>query len=30
MLKTNSKKVIEKVRKYCVDSWKDYAERLKK
>ncbi len=26
MLKTNSKKVIEKVRKYCVDSWNDYAE----
>lgn len=27
MLKTNSKKVIEKVRKYCVDSWNDHAER---
>lgn len=27
MLKVNSKKVIEKVRKYCVDSWNDYAER---
>ena len=26
MLKTNSKKVIEKVRKYCVDSWNDHAE----
>ena len=26
MLKTNSKKVIEKVRKYCVGSWNDYAE----
>lgn len=26
MLRTNSKKVIEKVRKYCVDSWNEYAE----
>lgn len=26
MLKTNLKKVIEKVRKYCVDSWNDCAE----
>ena len=26
MLKTNSKKVIEKVREYCVDSWNDHAE----
>lgn len=25
MLKTNSKKVIEKVHKYCIDSWNDYA-----
>ena len=26
MLKTNSKKVIKKVRKYCVDSWNEHAE----
>lgn len=25
MLKTNSKKVIEKVHKYCIDSWNGYA-----